>query len=242
VVAGDLNGDGRAEIVITPDIKGGPRVIVARLGTDGTVSFPYSFIGIQDEAFRDGARAALGDFNGDGAIDIAVIAALNGGPRTAIFDGRTMRAGTPGAPPKLVGDFFATVSAQDEGRGGRYIAAGDVNGDGFTDLIVTGDPTIGGGGRVTIFSGADLAAGKVVGTTLLADFTVGGVDPTAGVRVATTTADGDARAELVVGSGSGQAGVVKVYPGASITTGNEPPSSTLDPFGSEMLTDGVFVG
>jgi hypothetical protein len=241
VTAADLNGDGRAEIVITPDIRGGPRVIVARLNPDGVVSFPYSFIGIQDEAFRDGARAAVGDFNRDGFPDIAVIAALNGGPRTAIFDGRHIGTGRPGAPPKLIGDFFATQTAQDEGRGGRYIAAGDLNGDGFADLIVTGDPTIGGGGRVTAFSGADLAAGRVVGTTLLADFTVGGAAGT-DVRVATTDADGDGRADLLVGSGSAQSAAVRVYPGATVAPGGEPPSFRLDPFPGAFLLDGVYVG
>src|SRR5439155_201738 len=66
-------------------------------------------------------------------------------------------------PIKLVGDFFAALSGTDEGRGGRPVAAGDVNGDGVADLIVTGDNLLGAGNQVTIFSGADLLAGRVPG-------------------------------------------------------------------------------
>ena len=66
--------------------------------------------------------------------------------------------------------------------------------------------------------GADLAVGRVVGTTLLADFVVGGAAGT-DVRVATTDADGDGRADLLVGSGSAQPAAVRVYPGATVAPG-----------------------
>ena len=56
VAAGDVTGDGRADVVITADVGGGPRVQV-RSGADFTTV--ADFFGIDDPAFRGGARAAL---------------------------------------------------------------------------------------------------------------------------------------------------------------------------------------
>ena len=61
------------------------------------------------------------------------------------------------------------------------------------------------------------------------------------VSVAAVNADGDARADLAVGSGARQASLVKVYLGKDIAGTTEPTSTTLDPFGSTTL-NGVFVG
>jgi uncharacterized delta-60 repeat protein len=245
VTAGDIDGDGRAEWVVTPELRGGPRVIIFGLNADGTLKLVANFFGIQDDTFRDGARAALGDVNSDGVLDVFAIAAFNGGPRTALFDGKDVLVATSQnrAPNKLVGDFFAAPSGQDEGRGGRTIAAGDVNGDGVADLAVSGDNLLGTGNQVVIFSGGDLLAGRFpgFGATPLANFAVGGQDPAALVSVATVNADGDARADLAVGSGAGQPSLVKVYLGRNLTGPAEPASTSLDPFGSTTL-NGVFVG
>jgi hypothetical protein len=146
-------------------------------------------------------------------------------------------------PVKLVGDFFAAPSGADEGRGGRSIAAGDVNGDGFADFIVTGDNLLGTGNQVTVYSGADLMSGKLpgAGATPLANFAVGGQPGTSTVSVATVNLDGDGRADLAVGSGQSQESLVKVYLGKDISGTIEPANTTLDPF-STPTTNGVFVG
>jgi hypothetical protein len=62
------------------------------------------------------------------------------------------------------------------------------------------------------------------------------------VRVATTEAGGDNRADLVVGSGEGLPSAVRVYLGRDVTPAGEPPAfRDLDPFG-QVLPGGVFVG
>ena len=81
--------------------------------------------------------------NGDGVGDLVVAAGFGGGPRVAGFDGTTLGAGTPA---KLFADFFAFEQTL---RNGVFVAAGDLDGDGFADLIAGGGP--GGGPRVTAF-------------------------------------------------------------------------------------------
>src|SRR5207245_4846663 len=102
VAAADLDGDGRAEFIVTPDKGGGPRVTIFSLNTDGTLSVRANFFGIDDPAFRGGCRAALGDVNGDGVPDMAVAAGFLGGPRIGLFNGKTLFT----APTRLVNDFF----------------------------------------------------------------------------------------------------------------------------------------
>jgi hypothetical protein len=253
VTAGDIDHDGRAEWVVTPELRGGPRVVIFHLLANGTFdltspgqpSLVANFYGIGDPSFRDGDRAALGDVNGDGILDVFSIAAFNGGPRTALFDGKDVLVARAAGrdPVKLVGDFFAAPSGQDEGRGGRSIAAGDVNGDGKADLIVSGDNLLGTGNQVVIFSGADLIAGRLpgAGATPLAAFTVSGQNPGALVSLARVDADGDGRADLAVGSGPGQPSFVKIYLGKNLSGSAEPASTPFDPYAA-VLTDGVFVG
>jgi hypothetical protein len=77
----------------------------------------------------------------------------------------------------------------------------------------------------------------------IADFFVNGdTESRTGVRVATKDVDGDAKADIVVGSGEGQPSQVRVYAGKTVTGRTEPaPIQDLDPFGL-VLTEGVFVG
>jgi hypothetical protein len=247
VAAADLNGDGKAEIVVTPDQGGGPVVVVydgAKLAAgQGAAAEIDRFYGIADPNFRGGARAALGDINGDGIPDLIVSAGYLGGPRIAIFNGKDVAAGNPN-PRRLVPDFYAFENTL---RNGAFVAAGDVNGDGKADLIFGGGP--GGGPRVRVISGpALLAAGAfanlddIAGSAQLANFFAG--DPTSrgGVHVAARDVNGDGKADVITGSGDGEPSRVQVFLSANVL-GNAAPSADqqLDPFGT-TLANGVFVG
>jgi hypothetical protein len=227
VSAGDLDGDGRAEIVFSADVGGGPRVAVV----DGTGTRLADFFGVGDPDFRGGARTGVGDLDGDGAAELIVTAGLGGGPRTAIFSGRSVTAGNP---TRTIGDFFVF---EDSLRNGAFVTAADVDGDGFADLIAGAGP--GGGPRVTIFSGAALAAGRV---QILSTFFAGDMTSRTGVRVAAKDADGDGMAEVVAADGGGLSGAARVYFGRDLLSGNPTPPvgmflSSFDGFG-----DGVYVG
>ena len=230
VAAGDINGDGRAELVVTPDQGGGPRVLVFNGGTFAQLA---SFFGITDPDFRGGARAAVGDINGDGFGDVVVAAGFQGGPRVAAFDGQTLF--TTG-PTKLFNDIFVFP---DTLRNGVYVAVGDLNGDGFADLIAGAGP--GGGPRVRALSGADLLAGRADNSRVLANFFGGDETNRNGIRVAVKDLDRDNFADLVVGPGIGLPALVTAYTGASLANSTVPTQLwQADPFPG--FTGGVFVG
>jgi uncharacterized delta-60 repeat protein len=241
VAAGDLDGDGRAEIVATPDQGGGPNVVILSLNPDGTITTRASFFALGNPAFRGGARPAVGDLNGDGTPDVAIGAGFLGGPNVEVHDGKALAAGDFS---KLIGSGFFAFDGSDAQtlRNGVFLAIGDLNGDGFADLIAGGGP--GGGPRVLALDGKMLSAGDVAGAYAapVANFFFGDGGSRGGVRVATTKAAGESNADLVVGSGEGLPSQVRVYRGKDFTPAGEPATfQDLDPFG-QALPGGVFVG
>jgi subtilisin-like proprotein convertase family protein len=227
VAAGDLNGDGKAELAITPDEGGGPRVRVFDGNGFGQLA---DFFGIDDPNFRGGARPAFGDLNGDNFEDLIVAAGFGGGPRVAAFDGSKL---TPTGGPKLFGDFFVFEESL---RNGVFVTAGDLNGDGRDDLIVGGGP--GGGPRVFALSGLDLTLPGNPVFTPIVNFFAGNPADRNGVRVGTGELNGDGIADLIVGSGSGSR--IAGYLGTNLTVNNFLPFFDVNAFDGGV--NGVFVG
>ena len=229
VAAGDLDGDGLADLVITPDEGGGPRVVVFRGGDFLRVA---NFFGIDDSNFRGGARSALGDLNGDGRADLVVAAGFGGGPRVAVYDGRSLFS------TKLVKVFGDRFVFEPQLRNGAFVAVGDVDGDGFADLIAGGGP--GGAPRVVALSGRDLTNAK--DPAQLVNAFVGDTNSRGGVRIAVKNLDGDAFADLVVGSGANDGSRVTGYRGRDLLAGDATPIDELNFDAFPGFTGGVFVG
>ena len=227
VTAGDVTGDGIPELIISPDEGGGPRVRVFNGDGFGLIT---DFFGIDDVNFRGGARAAVGDINGDKVGDLIVAAGFGGGPRVAGYDGRSL--GT-GSPVKVFADFFAFEQGL---RNGIFVAAGDIDGDGKAELIAGGGP--GGGPRITMFSGNALLANAQIP---VGDFFAGDPNSRGGVRVAVKDLDGDNRADIISGSGTAAGSKVTAYFGKNINgIGQIPEAFSFDAFPG--FAGGVFVG
>jgi subtilisin family serine protease len=142
VAVGDVDGDGRAEIVTGPGPGGGPHVRV--LGFTGTALLSVAEFFAYDPAFTGGVFVAAGDVTGDGVVaEIITGPGPGGGPHARAFYG----TGIP-----LGGGFFAYSPLF---TAGVRVAAGNVTG-GVAAEIITG-PGPGGGPHVIPFTAAGAA-------------------------------------------------------------------------------------
>ncbi|MBZ5656603.1 MAG: Ig-like domain repeat protein [Acidobacteriia bacterium] len=131
VVIGDLNGDGKPDLVAANQCQNNAfycsyTPVTVLLGNgDGTFQAPvsYSAGGIGT------ASVAIGDVNGDGHLDLVTANCGNGSNKC--------ENGTVGV---LLGSgdgtFLAPVSYSSGGAKAFSVAIGDVNGDGHLDLVV----------------------------------------------------------------------------------------------------------
>ena len=156
VDVGDFNGDGRDEIVISPDNGGSARVQV--FSFDGTsLVRQANFFGIDDPNFRGGGSIAISDVNGDGTPDLVVGAAKGGSQRIATFDGKQL-FGRHSFEGQLFNDYFAPLQGVDPTtyRGGVALRSQDVNGDGKDDIVMF--PAVAEGvnpvGGIVVFHGS----------------------------------------------------------------------------------------
>ncbi len=189
VAAGDVNGDGFADVIVGADAGGGPNVVVVS-GKDGSVLLNFFAF---DPQFTGGVRVAAGDLDGDGRADIVGAAGPGGGPEVAVFD-------LSGA--KLY-SYFAYAP---EFAAGVFVAAGDIDGDGRAD-IVTG-PGAGGGPNVVVF---DPVRNATLASFMAFDSAFAG-----GVNVAVGALLGNGRSQILAGAGSGGGPQTRVYGGEPI--------------------------
>ncbi len=118
VAAGDINGDGFADVLLGDGLHHG-----SSSGLDPTpvVSAAYLTVGVnppQSSTQAIGGYGPVGDLNGDGFADIV--------NRQTLFLGGTSDAIVPGIP-FVAGSAGSTDSAT--------VSAGDVNADGYGDIV-----------------------------------------------------------------------------------------------------------
>lgn len=227
IASADFNGDGIADLAVGTDAGDRPHVklFLTQGGALVEVASFYAF----DEGFRGGVRLAAGDINGDGTPDLIVGAGAGAGPSVAVFDGTAL---IQGQARRLINDFYAYA---EEYNGGVFVAAGDVDGDGFADII-TGAGL--GAPHITVVSGRSLILET---PTHLASYFAGPPSNLGGIRVAARDLDGDGFSDVIAGAGIGNGSTVWIFSGASLTRfGTAAPTSAEDVFPG--LFAGIYVG
>jgi len=201
VAAGDVNGDGCADVVTGTD-EGTLAHVKVFDGLTGAELHSFFAYGT---SFMGGVRVAAGDINNDGKADIITGSGPGGGPHIKVFNGSNLME---------IGSFFAYPESF---LGGVYVAAGDVNGDGLAD-IVTGAGA-GAAPHVKVFSGSSL--------TETGSFFAYDAAFTGGVRVAAGDVNGDGKSEILAAPGPGGAPHIRVFNGQSFAEESTFPAYTV---------------
>ena len=231
VTAGDVNGDGRADVLAGafladgPDnaryqageaylLLGGPSLGGARDVAQG--EYDLAIIAA-DEDDQLGYAVATGDLNADGIGDLIIGAFRADGPGNArndtgeayvIFGSRALGGvlDLASAPANL-----AVTGAHDEDDLGAAVASGDVNGDGVDDLLLGApradgpDDTRDRAGEAYVVFGSASLQGSVDIDRAEQDVTILGADPgdRLGLAVAGDDIDGDGIDDVVLGAEGG---------------------------------------
>jgi hypothetical protein len=215
VARGDVNGDGVEDIITGAGFGGGPHVKVFN-GINGVLIREFM---AYDPAFRGGVNVAGCDVDGDGVAEILTGAGEGGGPHVKAFrvsDGAMVRT------------FFAYSQSD---RGGIFVAAGDIDGDGIDDVVA-------GNGIVGPHEARFFRKGGT--SPPISNYPNNIAQPGIGTTVACADVDGNGRADIITGQARNATSSVNVT-----TRGqpNNPPTTflTYAPYAT-AFTGGVRLG
>lgn len=200
VAAGDVDGDGRDELVIGVGRGGSGWIEVRDDLAHGCDHLAWKRLGWSAyEAANGAVYPACGDVDGDGLDEIVIGLGVGGGGWIFVQDDARM-----GFLP--LGSQRVRWNAYDVADGNTRPACGDLDGDGNDEVVVGLGRT--GQGWLEVFDGVDgLFAHRAWVRTASSSYNAGASAPT---RPACGNLDGDARDEVVVGLGASAGGALEV--------------------------------
>jgi len=229
VTAGDVNGNGTNDLVVSEDAGGQPLVQVYQVSSN-QLKLVTSFLAF-GSSMNSGVRIAMGDITRNGIDDLVVGAGPGSAPWVEIYNGASLAKGQAVLLTPAFLAFPSTVTA------GLNVAVGDLNKDGYADLIVSQDA--GGSSLVEVWSGATIAANLTTPIsslpTYVAFYANGALNT--GLRVSTRVVNGVT--ELVTAPASGSLDWMRVL---SVTSTSVTANAAAFPFGTGTTLDGVFLG
>ena len=237
--AGDVNGDGFADVIVgAPSFTrtGGDNEGLVRLfhgsstGPDG--SFDWEFQGELEDGFLGSAVAGAGDVNGDGYADVIVgipgaSNAVEAPPHGRVYAFYGSPNGLAVSPHWIVSsDECCTLF------GSRVAGAGDLNGDGYSDIVIGEPEKNARRGRVHVYFGS--AAGLIAPSAIVLDGAVDNGRFGNGLAGAGDV-NQDGYDDLLVAAPEKNSGVVYVFYGSASGIAETPDAQILG-----QLSDGMF--
>jgi hypothetical protein len=228
--AGDVNGDGYSDVIVGDSgrfhlvSKYGAAFVYHGSATGLTTTPTWIVEGSQAAGFFGASVSTAGDVNGDGFSDVVVGSA---GLNHATGEGRVFVH--HGSPTGL--DTAAAWTADGDQVGGmfgyRVSTAGDVNGDGYSDIIVGADAYSNGQpyeGRAFLYEGSAAGLGASAAWTAESDQTMAALGRSVGTA---GDVNGDGFSDVIVGipfysNGQSGEGRALVYHGSSAGVGTAP--------------------
>jgi len=218
---GDLNGDGKVEMVAVPNYGRVGEIVVFQqvVAGDGTVTLVkdarYNLQPFGPQYDR-GLNVVVADFTGDGLDDVGVSKAYGNG-QVKIYESTPAAASGPltlyrSFVPFPSGKGGAAIAAADFGTvsGGRVVDA--VRQDGRAELVVGS-----GAGMAAVVRVYDVSTAVPAVVDTIRPFTAGF---TGGMSVTTGRVNADSTPDIIVSQGRGGGSLVEVYDGRLGTAAN----------------------
>lgn len=227
----DLDGDGLNEVLVggrcmnrydgDPYYEGVAYLVLgSTIEEEGSMSLSdadYVFVADESDDHLGSSVAGLDDIDGDGVGDF-VIGASQGSSgargRAYVFSGAEL--GRPGTYSPSTADWIITGVNTRDYAGATVASAGDIDGDGRTDLALGGwgydNGSYNEAGAVIVFLASDLGSTSSISASA-ARWTVLGVDTYhyIGRKIAAGDVDGDGADDLMLGNERSTEGCATVF-------------------------------